>query len=195
MSFEKGQYDVALGRVLRFLSQKDLWTCSLVNKTWNQLAKSELWRQPKFGTGSSTSIQSFRQFLKTLENAGGETKSLIKVMDVSQVQESLYETIDDNWLTMILQNCPHLRSLIIRDTSFLTTTSNMITNDSADRKSALKEVMIYRAKYESDFILGGYTKTSMKNFEKDDEEVSEGWVRKFNVQHPSGPKIKLTLLD
>ncbi|CAG8437603.1 1719_t:CDS:1 [Acaulospora morrowiae] len=134
MNFTGKQYDVIRGQILSYLCQGDLWACSLINKTWGQLAKSKLWCQPEFGNERSTSLQAFQQFLRTLKNVGSETTSLIQVIDVSQIQESLYETLDDNWLTIVIQNCSNLRSLIIRDVPFLTTMAirKLITNCKRD---------------------------------------------------------------
>ncbi|CAG8770196.1 17362_t:CDS:2, partial [Cetraspora pellucida] len=101
-----------------------LCACSVVSKNWCQNVKKNIWNRPNFITEGATSLQAFQKFLKILETvANDQTRSLVQIIDVSQIQESLYETIDENWLSIIIQRCPNLRSLIIRDASFLTTMS------------------------------------------------------------------------
>ncbi|RHZ79563.1 hypothetical protein Glove_144g71 [Diversispora epigaea] len=131
MNLTDKQYDLFLDLVFNYLSKRDLCACSLVNKTWSQHATSKLWYQPEFDNGNSTSFQTFQNFLKILIKVASEqTKTLIQIIDINQVKESLYETLNDNWLTLIIQHCPNLRSLIIRDSSCLTTMSirKLITN-------------------------------------------------------------------
>lgn len=125
------RYTHFLDLVLSHLGKRDLCACSLVNKTWSQLARSKIWYQPEFGTEGLTSFQAFQIFVKILTKVASEqTKALIQVIDISQVQESLYETLNDNWLTIIIRHCSNLRSLIIRDASCLTSKAvrELITN-------------------------------------------------------------------
>ncbi|CAG8537592.1 9730_t:CDS:2 [Diversispora eburnea] len=131
MNLTDKQYNRFLDLVFNYLSKRDLCACSLVNKTWSQRAMSKLWYQPEFDNGDLTSFQSFQNFFKILTKIASEqTKTLIQIIDINQVKESLYETLNDNWLTLIIQHCPNLRSLIIRDSSCLTpmTIRKLITN-------------------------------------------------------------------
>ncbi|KAF0527650.1 RNI-like protein [Gigaspora margarita] len=124
MNFPMQRYNFALNCIFNYLSRQDLCVCSFVNKNWCQNVKTNIWNKPDFITEGTTSLQAFQQFLKVIETIASEqTRSLIQIIDVSQIQESLYETIDENWLLIIIQRCPKLRSLIIRDASFITTTS------------------------------------------------------------------------
>ncbi|CAB4373227.1 unnamed protein product [Rhizophagus irregularis] len=118
------RHDLALHSVFSYVEPRDLYICALVNIEWNQYATSKLWRYPKFGTGSTTALQSFQRFLIILPNIAREqTRLCVITIDVSEVQETLYDAVDENWLGIAVLRCPNLKELIIRDVSFLSTIS------------------------------------------------------------------------
>lgn len=118
------RHDLALHSVFSYVEPQDLYNCALVNIEWNQYATSKLWRYPKFGTDCTTALQSFQRFLIILPNIAREqTRLCVITIDVSEVQEALYDAVDENWLGIAVLRCPNLKELIIRDVSFLSTIS------------------------------------------------------------------------
>ncbi|CAG8715759.1 2065_t:CDS:1, partial [Scutellospora calospora] len=109
MNLPEQQYNSALSCIFNYLTRQELCTCSLVNKDWSQNAKAKLWKRPNFITEGTTSLQAFQKFLKILETIASEkTRYLIQIIDVSKIQETLYETIKEDWLTIIIQKCYNL---------------------------------------------------------------------------------------
>ncbi|RIA81131.1 hypothetical protein C1645_744753 [Glomus cerebriforme] len=118
------RHDLALHSIFNYVKPRDLYNCALANVEWNQYATLKLWRIPKFGTSSTTALQSFQSFLKVLPHIAREqTRLCVISIDVSKVQETLYDTVDESWLGIVVLQCPNLRELIIRDVSFLSTIS------------------------------------------------------------------------
>ncbi|CAG8541682.1 15373_t:CDS:1 [Funneliformis caledonium] len=116
------QHQLALHSIFNYVSHQELFTCALVSVEWNQYATLKLWRTPKFGNDSKTALKSFQSFLEILLNTAREQARLcVFTIDVNEIQESLYETVNENWLGIVVLRCPNLRELIIRDVSFLST--------------------------------------------------------------------------
>ncbi|RGB30672.1 hypothetical protein C1646_710842 [Rhizophagus diaphanus] len=70
-------------------------------------------------------------------------------------------------------------------------TPNLFIWKLIEKCKSLKEIKIYRTSYESDFILGGYTKV----LETACGGINQQAVEEFNFSHPNGPKINLFLLE
>src|ERR1051325_11562746 len=122
MQFQR--HDLALRSVFNYVKPRDLYNCALVNIEWNQYATSKLWQDPKFGNHSKTVLHSFQNFLKILPIIAREqTRLCVITIDVSKVQETLYDAVDETWLGTVVLWCPNLRELVIRDASFLSTAS------------------------------------------------------------------------
>src|SRR6266540_3761521 len=116
------RYDLALHSVFNYVRPRDLFNCALVNVEWNQYTTIKLWQSPEFGNDSKTALLSFQSFLGILLNTAREQTRLCVInIDVSEIQETLYDTVDENWLGIVVLRCPNLRELIIRDVSFLST--------------------------------------------------------------------------
>ncbi|RUS33903.1 hypothetical protein BC938DRAFT_483297 [Jimgerdemannia flammicorona] len=105
--------------ILPYLSKKDLWCCCTLNHTWGRAAKQVLWSYPIFGGDTTTSLNDFRTFLQCIEFARDDTLALIRVIDVADVEETMYDTIEGTWLRTIVTRCPNLHALILRKAEFL----------------------------------------------------------------------------
>ncbi|KAG9063701.1 Transcription factor COE1 [Linnemannia hyalina] len=127
----------ALAVVIRHLkfSNETLAILALVNHECYLTAMPVLWSTPRLDNSLVyTPLQCIQSILTSMEirSLRPETRLMIHSFDLSQVQETLYCTLPDNWLFIILQHAPMLQNLCL---SGKTTTSPFVRSQ-AFRKLA-----------------------------------------------------------
>ncbi|KAI9143980.1 hypothetical protein BKA69DRAFT_1057527 [Paraphysoderma sedebokerense] len=99
------------------LTKSDLIKCATVNKEFNHYSNYVIWRRPKFGGPRLTPISAFKKFL-TILIVSPSVGHRIEEVNVSNVQPSLYDEVDESWLKIILQTCGNLKSLNLAQSPF-----------------------------------------------------------------------------
>ncbi|KAG0214095.1 Dynein regulatory complex subunit 6 [Mortierella sp. NVP41] len=118
----------ALAIVIRHLnfSNETLAILALVNHECYTTTMPVLWSSPRLDNSLVyTPLQCMQSILASMESRSlrPETRLMIDSLDLSQVQETLYNTLPDNWLYTILLHAPMLHKLCL---SGKTTTSPFV---------------------------------------------------------------------
>ncbi|KAJ3169335.1 hypothetical protein HK101_011492 [Irineochytrium annulatum] len=74
---------------------------------------------PKFGNRNFSPLRSYSLFLSSISGGNGFAMFVTR-LDLRAVEESLYESLDDSWLAIILRKCSKLEYLTLSGCSFLT---------------------------------------------------------------------------
>ncbi|KAF9933291.1 hypothetical protein FBU30_005875 [Linnemannia zychae] len=131
----------ALAIVIRHLnfSNETLAALALVNHECYLITMPVLWENPRLDNSCvSTPLQSIQSILSSMEKGAlsPETRLLIHTLDLSQVQETLYNTLPDSWLYIILQYAPVLHTLCLSGK-----TTSPFVQSQAFRKLALTNLV------------------------------------------------------
>lgn len=105
--------------VLPYLRNKELYKCALLNREIHSRANATLWRKPDFNSPSYTPFQTFAKFLNCLPILRDATSNKIYEIDLSLIEESLYESVQEDWLDLIVRHCPELQILRVPNARFL----------------------------------------------------------------------------
>ncbi|KAF9183246.1 hypothetical protein BGZ51_004168 [Haplosporangium sp. Z 767] len=108
----------ALAIVVRnvFLTNEDLAVLALVNHECYRAVMPVLWTDPKLSNSFVyTPLQCMQYILESMKNRAlhPETMEMIRTLDMSSIEETLYSTLPDNWLLILLQNAPKLHTLCL----------------------------------------------------------------------------------
>ncbi|KAG0047134.1 hypothetical protein BGZ83_007749 [Gryganskiella cystojenkinii] len=98
------------------LSNETLAILALVNHECHQVIMPALWKAPQLSNSFVyTPFQCIQSILTTMSNRSlrPETADMIHYLDLSQVEETLYSTLPDNWLLTLLQTAPKLQYLCL----------------------------------------------------------------------------------
>ncbi|KAG0349787.1 Dynein regulatory complex subunit 6, partial [Gamsiella multidivaricata] len=94
-----------------------------------------LWVDPQLNNSSVyTPLQSIQSILDSMKKGAlqPETMQMINFLDMSQVEETLYSTLPDDWLLVLLNNAPKLHTLCLSGKK----TSSPFVKNQAFRKLA-----------------------------------------------------------
>lgn len=96
-----------------YIRTNDAFACATVNKKFNTLAHAIIWENPNFKELSHIhdELYMFNKFLEYLPLARKDTLNQIKTIDVSNIEQSLYEQVKPNFFQLITQYCENLESL------------------------------------------------------------------------------------
>ncbi|RUS23045.1 hypothetical protein BC937DRAFT_93000 [Endogone sp. FLAS-F59071] len=130
--------------IFRHLSKRDLFHCCVVNHAWSNAARLTLWSYPIFGGENNTALKAFRSFLECLQSVSQETRALVRVVNVSGVEETMYDTIDETWLHTIITRCPFAHSLVFRKAEFLNSRAVRLASAASNRSVELLDVSYCR---------------------------------------------------
>lgn len=94
-----------LSLILENLSQSDLFTCTIVNRTFNAASTSILWKAPEFRNSSS-----LQRFAACLTRAKEEKGILVRVLNLNQPVSAF---VNDDWLSDVIIWTPLLDTLSV----------------------------------------------------------------------------------
>ncbi|KAJ1922009.1 hypothetical protein H4219_000356 [Mycoemilia scoparia] len=114
-----------LTRILSYLtSPEDIVACMQVSRVWYRAAIPLLYDSPKFGQRHSP-LHSFKRFLSALStNTQSDSLSFLAFarvahLNLKNISESIYESVGDEWLTLILSRLQSLESLNVDGCTFV----------------------------------------------------------------------------
>ncbi|KAI8640073.1 hypothetical protein BD408DRAFT_420425 [Parasitella parasitica] len=108
--------------VLSYIHYSDMPTCALLNSSFSNLAKDEIWNDPKFDDAAYThnALYVFNKFLSQLPTIQtSSTVSRIHKLDLRSIQENLYDRVNPEFLRIIAQYCVNLTALNFEKVEFL----------------------------------------------------------------------------
>lgn len=96
-----------------YLEVNDVFACATVNKKFKTLTDIIIWEHPNFKKLSHIhdELYMFNRFLKHLPSISTDTLKKIQALDLSDIEESLYEQVKPNFFELITQFCENLESL------------------------------------------------------------------------------------
>ncbi|CAO3699930.1 unnamed protein product [Rhizopus stolonifer] len=105
--------------IIPHLSRQDIITCNLINSSFYQLTCDTIWSQPRFDeTYIHNELYMFNRFLSSLPSLSSSTLAKIKTLDLSSIQETLYERVNPDFFRLLVKHCPHLCSLNLSHGSY-----------------------------------------------------------------------------
>ena len=113
--------------VIEYVPEVDIRKLKCLSKTFRNICYSKLYKSPLFGTSVRnplSPIDAFKLFLTHLERSSKSFTEepigyFIKELNLSQVQESLYDSLSRNWLDTLARYCPKLEVLDLRHVEYL----------------------------------------------------------------------------
>ncbi|KAI9258236.1 hypothetical protein BY458DRAFT_424207, partial [Sporodiniella umbellata] len=105
-----------------YLSIKDIVACSLINKSVHSYTCDLLWKRPSFRQPSYThnELYIFNKFIKSLPVTRKVVLGKIEYLDLSGIQETLYERVDVGFFQAIVNYCPNIIHIDFSYGSYLT---------------------------------------------------------------------------
>ena len=94
----------------------------MTSKHWRGIALPQIFNNPVFGSSglTLTGVKSFNTFCALLTSGlSAESKALIHELDLTNIDESLYENVRPDWLKIVVSNCVNLRSLKVSGCGFM----------------------------------------------------------------------------
>ncbi|GAB5591182.1 hypothetical protein Unana1_06082 [Umbelopsis nana] len=105
--------------VLPYLRNKELYQCALLNSELHRHANAALWKKPDFNSPSYTPLRTFEKFLQCLPTLRDTTSKNIHEIDLSLIEETLYDSVQEDWLDLIVRFCTELQVLRVPKARFL----------------------------------------------------------------------------
>lgn len=107
-----------------FLDWHTLVQCSLVSRHFNEACNKRIWRKPEFHEGYlHDSLYLFNRFIDLLPRLRPETRALIAQLDLSDIEETLYDNVRPHFFEYIVRYVSNLQILKLRRTSFFSVKS------------------------------------------------------------------------
>ncbi|CDS05007.1 hypothetical protein LRAMOSA07537 [Lichtheimia ramosa] len=114
----------AIGHVIPHLDTGSLAQCAKVNRHFNRECNKAIWRAPSFQDGYLYNpLRLLNRFIDLLPVLRPETQALVTVLDLSHIEESLYESVRPHFFDALTRYTPNLQVLKMVKTSFLTLSS------------------------------------------------------------------------
>ncbi|GAA5797113.1 hypothetical protein EDC94DRAFT_594256 [Helicostylum pulchrum] len=115
-----------LPHVSRYLPSNDLLTFGLVNKKCHRiLIMDVIWQAPNFDKLSHIhdALYMFNRFLNYLPVLDANKLHSVQTLDVSNLEETCYDSVNTNFFRSIVTYCPQLQSLNLSNTQFFNSRS------------------------------------------------------------------------
>lgn len=112
--------------LLPYLELNDILACTLLNSSINRITSNLIWKNPDFNKLAyiHDATYMFNKFLDHLPTVRHETTVKIRKIDISDMEESLYERVNPNFFSIIVQYCSQeLNSLNFQKIDFFSPTS------------------------------------------------------------------------
>ncbi|KAH8556750.1 hypothetical protein BGW37DRAFT_417955, partial [Umbelopsis sp. PMI_123] len=107
--------------VLPYLRNRELFKCALLNQEISSQANAIIWKKPDFNSQSHSPLHSFNTFLKCLPILRKSTSKYIHEIDLALIEETLYDSVPEDWFDSIVRHCSELQVLRVPKARFLST--------------------------------------------------------------------------
>ncbi|KAG0745552.1 hypothetical protein G6F29_004155 [Rhizopus arrhizus] len=99
--------------VLPHLNRQDIVICSLLNRNFYHLTFDWIWKSPEFNQISyiHSGLYMFNRFLLLLPSFRSSTLNKIRSIDLSDIQETLYERVHSEFFKLLIRHLPNLSHL------------------------------------------------------------------------------------
>ncbi|KAI7902433.1 uncharacterized protein BX663DRAFT_511032 [Cokeromyces recurvatus] len=104
------------------LTIKDLLTCALLNSSFYEIVSNDIWKEPNFSKLAKihNSLYIFNRLLSQLHLLRKVTASRVKKIDLSIIEESLYESVNPRFFQLFIDYCSEgLQSLNLSNANYL----------------------------------------------------------------------------
>ncbi|GAA5806950.1 hypothetical protein MFLAVUS_000299 [Mucor flavus] len=115
-----------LPHVSRYLSISDLLTFGLANKKCHRILIMDIiWQAPNFDKLSHIhdALHMFNRFLNYLPTLDANKLRSVQALDVSNLEETCYDSVNADFFRLIVTYCPQLQSLNLSNTQFFNSRS------------------------------------------------------------------------
>ncbi|KAI9485847.1 MAG: hypothetical protein EXX96DRAFT_546714 [Benjaminiella poitrasii] len=112
------------------LEPNDLLTCALLNSSFNEIVSDIIWKEPNFDKFAyiHNSLYIFNKFLSRLHSLRKSTASKIIKIDLSKIEESLYDRVNPHFFKLLVQYCSEgLQLLDLSNAEYFTSRSLSFT--------------------------------------------------------------------
>jgi hypothetical protein len=113
----------AMPIVFNYLRNNELFYCALLNRELYKSANALIWGKLDFSSPSYARLRMLEKFLSSLPMLSQFTLELIHEIDMASIDESIYNTVPEDWLSLIVRYCSELRVLIVSKARFLSPAS------------------------------------------------------------------------
>lgn len=114
----------AIGYIIPHLDTGSLAQCARVSRHFNRESNKAIWRAPNFQDGYLYNpLRLLNRFIDLLPELRPETQALVTTLDLSHIEESLYENVRPHFFDALTRYTPNLQVLKMVKTSFLTVSS------------------------------------------------------------------------
>lgn len=114
----------ALELIAPYLDHPTLAQCRLVNCHLSSICGKQLWESPDFRKGYIRDpLQRLIKFVNHLPELRPQTRQSIKKIDLSNIEESLYERVPASFFATLVRYTPNLEILNLAHTRFLSASS------------------------------------------------------------------------
>ncbi|KAI9482529.1 hypothetical protein BDB00DRAFT_775404, partial [Zychaea mexicana] len=111
--------------IVQHLDSKTLAQCALVSRHFNTVCNKRLWRVPTFHDGYLySSLHLFNRFIDLLPHVRPiEVGQLVTHLNLSELEESLYENVRPYFFDYLIRYTPNLQILNMSKTNFFSVSS------------------------------------------------------------------------
>jgi hypothetical protein len=112
--------------LMPYLALKDKLTCALLNRSFYESTSELIWKEPDFHKLAHIhdALYMFNRFLNHIPTIRSETTAKIRKIDISNVEESLYDRVNPKFFSILVQFCSQgLNSLNLQKVNFFNSRS------------------------------------------------------------------------
>lgn len=113
----------AMPIVFTYLRNHELFRCALLNRELHRSAIALIWSRLDFSSPSYAPLKMLEKFLHSLPMLPQSTLQLIHEIDMTAIDESIYDIVPEDWLSSIVRYCSELRVLIVSKARYLSPAS------------------------------------------------------------------------
>ncbi|KAI8147940.1 hypothetical protein BJV82DRAFT_507134, partial [Fennellomyces sp. T-0311] len=114
----------AFGSIVEHLHGATLAQCALVSRHFNNVCNKRMWRAPSFRDGYLYgALHLFNRFIDLLPHVRPQVGQLVTQLNLSEIEESLYENVRPHFFEYLIRYTPNLQILNLSKTSFFSTSS------------------------------------------------------------------------
>ncbi|MCJ1286187.1 hypothetical protein MMC26_005532 [Xylographa opegraphella] len=125
--------------IAQYIRSPDLCSASLVSKRWHAIFAPCLWGNPAshFGTENDRVYVALTRFKRTLPRVRLAVRQLTHTLHLPPAQSEIYDGPHPEWLRDVLEQLPHLQSLIVSQLPFFDHAAlSVLRQQSVERSSA-----------------------------------------------------------
>ncbi|MCJ1391653.1 hypothetical protein MMC18_004518 [Xylographa bjoerkii] len=131
--------------IAQYIRSPDLCSVSLVSKRWHAIFAPCLWGNPAshFGTENDRVYVALTRFKRTLPRVRLAVRQLTHTLQLPPAQSEIYDGPHPEWLRDVLEQLPHLQSLIVSQLPFFDHSALSVLRQQSTERSSAEDFPIF----------------------------------------------------